>query len=442
MILVGVVAVVGAGVGIWKFQERRAEAAKIESATLRTLTTDDVVAILKNQELVEPSKTYAVVQTAESRAAFLKGLREYMALAAKARKEGIDKDPDVKRILAYREDVLLGSLYQNKLDNEKGDYYNIPHDQIDVFMQDAANAAAYEADLAAMRSIQQKVVKDTGNPLSAPSTRIEGDERNKARDGWARSKMLSAMARQDTAFMSEPSVALRMKVAETGVLATNYLNKYWADKIRVTDEDVAAYLKAHPEYDTKNKLDLAQKILARVKNGEDIGTLAKEFSEDRMSKGKGGLYEDSKPGFLWPEIQQAAMALENGRVADRLIETKDGYHILQLVNKRTEKEGDREVPVVTIKHILLQKRFEEPGVRVPNVPPPFLTPREIAEAAVIKEKRQAFVDQIIAAEPVSLPEDFPYEVTEELKNSGVRIENMMEQIEAEEKEARKQLKQK
>lgn len=431
-----VLVAVGGGFGIWKYQAQRAKALKIESETLRTLTEQDLVDLLKSQELVEPSRTYAVVRSEESRKSFLKGMREYLALAARARGTGLDEQPNIKRLLEYKRDALLSVLYLNKLDNEKGSFFEVPKDRIEAYLNDPANVAEYAADQKAINEIQRKVAKSTGNPLAAPSAGSD-EAQVKNRDGWAKTKILASMAKTDTEFISQPIIRLRLRVNEAGVLATNYLNEFWAEKIKPTDAEIDSYLAEHPEFDLKAKREVAELVLARALKGEDFAALAKEFSEDRSTRGKGGAYENVEPGFLWNEVQETLLTLENGRFADRLIETKDGWHIVQLINKTIKKRPDgTDMPVLNMRHILLQRRFPDPFARTDSeVPPPFLTPREIAEAAVRSKKRETFVASILASESLSLPEDFNYPVTDELKNSGVRVENKLEEIKREEREA-------
>ena len=95
--------------------------------------------------------------------------------------------------------------------------------------------------------------------------------------------------------------------------------------------------------------------------------------------------------------------------ADHLIESKDGYHILQLVNT----VGKGQDAKLTIRHILIQKRFEDPSTArvVGGAPAPYKTPLEIAKGEIEKAKRQAFLDSVIAAEKIELPEDFEFETT-------------------------------
>jgi len=180
--------------------------------------------------------------------------------------------------------------------------------------------------------------------------------------------------------------------------------------------------------------------LERGKAGGDFAALAKEFSEDRTNKSLGGVYEDVLPNFLWPEVEKAALSMRPGEIFPQLIESKDGWHILGLISRDTKKDdGGTSVPVLAVRHILLQKKFADPASTNPDIPPPFMSPREIAEAQLKKSKRQAFVDEIVSVESIRLPEDFAYEISDDLKQSGVRLENRLPQIESEEREALKKL---
>jgi PPIC-type PPIASE domain len=187
------------------------------------------------------------------------------------------------------------------------------------------------------------------------------------------------------------------------------MSKHWLTNIRASESEKAEYLTDHPEYDLTAKRIYAEKLLQRVLGGEDISKLAREMSEDRGSRDQGGLYANFLPGGLWPEIENAARNMRKGQIADHLIETKDGFHILQLVNMT----GTGSETKLTIKHILIQKRFEDPSAArvVGSAPPPFKTPMEIAKSEIEKAKRQAFIDGIIAAEKIELPEDFEFETT-------------------------------
>ncbi len=428
-ILIAIGAVAAAGTfALWKVRDTRARAAEEakaasrEAEILKGLSAEDIVLVLENQALVEPSKTLSVVQNAESRKAFLKGLREYLALAAKARREGLAEDPNIRSVIEFKKNSLLGSLYLNRLDNEGGKFYQVPDEQINAVWADPENEKQFHAELAALKVIQRSVAQNSGNPNAAPD--MEGEASTKLRESWAKTKILSDLAKADTAFMQQRAIELRLRLVEAGVLSASYLNKYWAENIRVTEQEIAEYLAQHPEYDLPAKKQRAETVLQRARAGEDFAKLAAEFSEDRSTRKTGGIYKDIEVGnFLWQQVQNAALELQPGQIAEKLVESKDGLHIIGLVDKAISKKSDGTESIkLTIRHILFQRRFEEPGNRDPSVPAPFLTPREIAEAAVLREKRASFVSGAVAGESISLPSDFFFEVTAELKASETRLD--------------------
>jgi len=79
-------------------------------------------------------------------------------------------------------------------------------------------------------------------------------------------------------------------------------------------------------------------ILARAKNGEDFAQLAKKYSEDSGSKDKGGLYEDFERGTMVKPFEEAAFTVPVGEISD-IVETTYGYHILKIINRKSETRG-------------------------------------------------------------------------------------------------------
>ncbi len=80
-------------------------------------------------------------------------------------------------------------------------------------------------------------------------------------------------------------------------------------------------------------------------NGENFATLAILYSEDPGSAKKGGELGFVGRGDLVPEFAAAAFNLKNPGDVSRIIETKFGFHIIQLIDRQGEK--------VNVRHILL-----------------------------------------------------------------------------------------
>jgi parvulin-like peptidyl-prolyl isomerase len=394
-----------------KVRDQKAKAARRNSEILRALTKEDLALVLKSQVLSDPERAKQITSSEANRKAFLKGLKEYLSLAASARREGMAEGQDFELNLAVKEKGLLADLYQSKLDREGKQPFTIKKEEIDRVWTNAENEKEFKAETAALYAVQRAAAQSMESKLGEQPT-VQGEAFEKARKAWAKAKILSDRARADVAFMQDRTTQLRLKILEAGILSASYLAKYWSDRIKANEKEIAAYLAVHPEYALSKKREKAELVLSRARAGEDFGSLAQQFSEDRSTKDKGGLYEDFQKGAgLWEEVEAVALTLQPGQIADKLVETKDGYHIVQLVDK-TVTSGDEgaETVYLSIRHILLQKRFEDPSVRrvASEIPPPFKTPEEIAKFELEKEKRQQFVDEVIKSENISLPDDFEF----------------------------------
>ncbi len=83
---------------------------------------------------------------------------------------------------------------------------------------------------------------------------------------------------------------------------------------------------------SEDKLKLAEEILERIKNGEDFGKLAFEFSDDPGSKSKNGdLGYFTRRQMVQP-FDSAAFNLKTGEVSD-IVESQFGYHIIKVTDR-------------------------------------------------------------------------------------------------------------
>ncbi len=407
IIILTLIVALAAGFFIWRVQDTRAKAEKMEAEILKELTADEIGLILQSQ--TQGGAAAGITATAETRQVFLKGMREYLALAAEARREGLAEDETFKINLEHKKNLLLADLYKAKLSKEQGKNFIVPKEEMDAVWTNPANEKQFETDMDTLQAIQMAVAKERGDEMVF--SKLSGGALVKARDNWSRAKVLSDKAKADAEFMSKPEVALRLKIIEAGILSADYLRKHWTKDIKATEQEIAAYLAAHPEYDLNKKREKAEQILQRALAGEDFSQLATEYSEDRSTKSKGGLYENVDKDTLWIEVETAALALEKNQIAPKLIESHNGYHIVKLEDKqiKPEKDGSQTVKY-SVRHILLQNTFEEPGNVNPDIPPPFMKAEEIAKSAIEREKRDKLVAEISRRNQIVLPEDFTVEL--------------------------------
>lgn len=407
IIILSLIVALGAGFFIWRVQDARAKAEKAEKTEaqiLKAMTVEEINLILQSEATSDSASVVGIAENAETRRVFLKGMGEYLALAAEARREGLTEDANFKINFEHKKNLLLAELYRAKLTKEQGKSLVVPKEEMDAVWNDPNNEQQFNTAMDTFRAIQMAVAKERGDQASFP--KLQGGSLIKARENWARTKVLADKAKADAEFISKPEIALRFKVLEAGILSADYLRKHWAKEVRATEQEIAAYLAAHPEYDLNKKREKAEMILRRAQAGEDFSRLAAEFSEDRSTKDKGGLYENVAKDALWIEVETAALALEKGQIAAKLIESNTGLHIVKLEDKQIKQENGGQTVKFSVRHILLQYTFEEPGSRNPEIPPPFLKAEEIAKAEVEKEKRSRFVEAAIRRNQITLPDDF------------------------------------
>ena len=74
---------------------------------------------------------------------------------------------------------------------------------------------------------------------------------------------------------------------------------------------------------------IAESVLAKVKAGGDFAALAKQYSEDDLSKKNGGDLDYFGRGAMVKEFDDAAWALQPGQISD-LVKSQFGFHIISV----------------------------------------------------------------------------------------------------------------
>lgn len=143
------------------------------------------------------------------------------------------------------------------------------------------------------------------------------------------------------------------------------------DGIKITPEEVAEYFNAQPQ-DSIPTIDAAAEIIQivqypvvterdkqsvrkkmeeyreRISQGTKMSTLATLYSEDPGSSKRGGELGFFGKGQMVEPFEDAAFALNTPDEISPVIETRYGYHIIQLIEKRGNQ--------INCRHILLQPK--------------------------------------------------------------------------------------
>lgn len=125
------------------------------------------------------------------------------------------------------------------------------------------------------------------------------------------------------------------------------LREKLTENIAVTDAEIKSYYDAHLNefmqvkashllLETKEE---AQKMLDRVKAGENFNELAKQFSKDPSAKENSGDLGFFGHGDMVEPFEQAAFALKPGQISE-IVETQYGFHIIKVEDSKIDKFED------------------------------------------------------------------------------------------------------
>lgn len=140
----------------------------------------------------------------------------------------------------------------------------------------------------------------------------------------------------------------------------DYIDDYLQEKIKVTDEEIQKAFEESQENElasvrhillsTTDKSDTEKKtirnkmsgILRRARKGEDFVSLAKQYTDDPGSKENGGLYENFSRGDMVKPFEDAAFSVPVNQISE-IVETRYGYHIIKVIDRKKESRSLEEI---------------------------------------------------------------------------------------------------
>lgn len=163
----------------------------------------------------------------------------------------------------------------------------------------------------------------------------------------------------------------QLGVSATDKEATNFYTEHSADFEEPETAHVRHILFSTTDLTTgtpltddaaKAKRKLADDVLKRVRSGEDFGKLAAQYSDDTMSKTKGGeLPTASRTQLLQAfglPFQEAAFSLKTNQISD-VITGNYGYDIIQLLGRTPAKKLEYSTVSDKIKDYLASQKVDK-----------------------------------------------------------------------------------
>ncbi len=447
-IVIAVILAIGIGLLFWKDKV----GAHGEGA-LTNIGKEEMQILLKD---ADPMQLKALTESPDGKKKIAENLKQLLAVASAARKEGLARDPNTQQELENIRMVITASIYDQKVNKDnKGampQFGLISEAQIKEFWGEnepepgafqrtmntigigwiTANAdkRRHEAEFQKFLDSKLALARESGK---FPKDKELGEEEIKqAKDDFAKIKIYEEEAKEKAGELGEDfkrEVDLQVKLQQSQFLAGLYADKILKEKVKVNDEDVKKYIAEHPELDPKKKRAQAEQILSRAKAGEDFIKLANEFSQDPGNKNpkgelQGGLYKDVPKGQMVPAFEQTALSLEPGKIADSLVETPYGFHILKLERKGEGKDATgNPAETYDVRHILITTTIKDAnnpmGREVPVA--------DMVKAKLEKEKQKTVLDEIVANNPVEVAEDFEIPQVSEEQMQQMMQQQMMQQ---------------
>lgn len=430
LILIGVILLIGVGLVAWKKKvggHAGESYNSISKAEVESLLND----IAKNNPML--IKRWA--EDPETVKTQMNNLKQILAFASQAQREGLAADPNNRQELENIKAEVIAVNYDREMNKDKGPmppFGFISEEQITAYWGEQAPAGSQGGTLDSImdklglggpkesRSHEQEFEDSLNARIELMKARspemkdreISEEEKAQAKDQFAKVRIYrnefeqkAASGELDKAFVDK--TYLQVKLQQAQFLGGLY-GESIAERSKATDAEIDEYIAAHPELDPSAKRAKAQAILDRAKAGEDFAALADENTEDPGNKGvdgtpQGGLYKDVAKGRMVPQFETAALALEAGQVSPELVETNYGFHIIKLERKleSVEKDG-KTTETYDVRHILIST-----GVKDPAKPNSREMPvRDYVRTKLEEEKDKKLVEELVAANNVSIPEDF------------------------------------
>ncbi len=412
--MIAVILAIGVGLVVWK-----SKVGGHGSESLNRITKEDMALLLAD---ADPSQLQAIGENPDAKKKIAENIRQLLAVASQARKDGLAEEPNVKLELESIRSVVTASLYDKKINEGKGPmppFSFITEDQIKEF----SGKPKFEEEFKGFLDSKIALAKESGR--FPKDKELTEEEIKGAKDDFAKIKIYEAEAETKKSELGADfarNLDLQIKLQQAQFLAARYAQKTLVDKTKVTDDDVKNYIAAHPELSPAEKKAQAEQILSRAKAGEDFAKLADELSQDPGTKGKGGLYEGVTMGKMVPAFEQAALALQPGQIADSLVESPFGYHIIKLEKKGETKGADgTAAPTYDVRHILITTTMKDPKNPMGREMPV----SDMVKATLEGEKQKQVLDEILKNNPIEVAEDF--EVPKPTEEQKKQMEEQQQQ---------------
>jgi peptidyl-prolyl cis-trans isomerase C len=250
----------------------------------------------------------------------------------------------------------------------------------DAAKEDAPKPAAKPAAKAAAKASARDAVAHV-NGVAVPASRMEfmmeqqrsrGAPDNQQARSMMREELVNrevvSQEAQKSGLAKSTEVQTQLDIARQEILVGAYLRD-WVKKHPVSDAEIqkeydrARAQTGDKEYRARHILveneDQAKAIITDLNKGAKFDELAKKNSKDAGSKDRGGDLDWNVPSAFDKQFSDAMVNLEKGKYTATPVQTRFGFHIIQLDDVRPVRFPGMEEVKGRIQQQIQQQRVDE-----------------------------------------------------------------------------------
>jgi peptidyl-prolyl cis-trans isomerase C len=192
--------------------------------------------------------------------------------------------------------------------------------------------------------------------------------KNQILDTVVRETVMLQIAK-DKGYNKKDDYLTKFKNFERQTLITDLIKDLRDNELKVTDEEVRKeYDKNKSYYDAPKQVkvahilvtdkNLADNILAELKNGADFAVLASSHSIDLSSNKNGGELDWFGKDSMVPEFEKAAFELKNNGDISNVVSSSFGYHIIKKLDERVGEPITFDAVKMDLSRMLERQKFD------------------------------------------------------------------------------------
>jgi peptidyl-prolyl cis-trans isomerase C len=173
---------------------------------------------------------------------------------------------------------------------------------------------------------------------------------------------------QRTGLDKDPAVQRQVAAAEEQALETALLHKEIAPLVSEAavraryDSEIAGKPGAeevHARHILVPDEATAKQVIAELNKGGDFAALSKQYSKDPGAAEQGGDLGWFKKDEMVPEFADAAFALKPGQIDQTPVHTQFGWHVIQVLERRTDAPPSYEQAAQELRQKMIQEAVQQ-----------------------------------------------------------------------------------